>query len=231
MVKYSDINQYIDEITGVLKENSNKDNIKQMEKYMKNNFQFLGIKAPQRRKISRVFLKKDSRPKYDQIEIVVKKLWELPEREYQYFACDLLEKYNKDFSREIINLFEYMIIYKSWWDTVDIISKKLVGEYFKQFPGERDKYIKKWIKSNNIWLQRTTILFQLGYKDRTDIGLLFNIIEILKDKDEFFIQKAIGWALREYSKTNPKIVKEFIENTKLSPLSEREGMKIVNKIV
>ncbi|MCR2043458.1 DNA alkylation repair protein [Anaerosalibacter massiliensis] len=231
MEKYSGINQYIDEIIGIFKENSNKDNIKQMEKYMKNNFQFLGIKAPQRRKISRVFLRKDNRPRYDQIEIVVKKLWELPEREYQYFACDLLEKYNKDFSREIINLFEYMIIYKSWWDTVDIISKKLVGEYFKQFPKERDEYIKKWIKSNNIWLQRTTILFQLGYKDRTDIELLFNIIEILKDKDEFFIQKAIGWALREYSKTNPKIVKEFIENTKLSPLSEREGMKIVNKIV
>lgn len=221
--------QYVEELIATFEGNRNKENSGSMEKYMKNNFKFLGIKAPERRELSREFLWKKNIPKYSELDTVVKKLWELPEREYQYFACDLLEKYTKKFSREIIGLFEYMIINKSWWDTVDRIAKKLVGEYFIKFPEERDLYINKWICSDNLWLQRTTILFQLSYKDRTDVELLFNIINTLKDKEEFFIKKAIGWALREYSKANPIIVKEFVENTDLSTLSKKEGMKFINK--
>ncbi len=225
----SKTNQYVEELIATFESNRNEGNAGPMEKYMKNSFKFLGIKAPERRELSRKLLWKKNIPEYNELDTVIRKLWELPEREYQYFACDLLEKYTKKFSREIIELFEYMIINKSWWDTVDRIAKKLVGEYFKKFPEERDLYINKWISSNNLWLQRTTILFQLAYRDRTDVELLFNIIETLKNKEEFFIRKAIGWALREHSKTNPIIVKKFIENTQLSTLSKREGMKFINK--
>lgn len=141
---------------------------------MKNNFNFFGIKAHQRRKLTREFMQKNRRPNYEKLDIVIKKLWDMEEREYQYFATELLEKYEKKFTKEIICLFEYMIINKSWWDTIDIIPKKLVGKYFNLFPEIREEYVQKWVESNNIWLQRTTLLFQLGYKESTDVEFLFD---------------------------------------------------------
>jgi 3-methyladenine DNA glycosylase AlkD len=124
---------------------------------------------------------------------------------------------------------EYIIENKSWWDTVDFIAKKLVGRYFIEYPEYRDEFIEKWLKSDNIWLQRTTILFQLAYKEETDVKLLFDIIKKLKDIDEFFIQKAIGWSLREYSRTDPDKVEKFIKENDLSNLSSKEGMRIIKK--
>jgi len=110
-----------------------------------------------------------------------------------------------------------------------MIAKKLVGEYFKIFPNERDKNIEEWLNSDNLWLQRTTLLFQLSYKQKTDVKLLFILIKRLKSIDEFFIQKAIGWSLREYSKVNPNVVEKFIKDNNLSKLSSKEGLKIINK--
>jgi 3-methyladenine DNA glycosylase AlkD len=118
-----------------------------------------------------------------------------------------------------------MITNKSWWDTVDFIATKLVGTYLVLYPCERKNYVNKWINSGNIWLQRTAILFQLKYKEQTDFELLTYIIRQLNHTDEFFINKAIGWALREYSKTNPVKVKEFIDSVQLSNLSIKEGSK------
>ena len=175
------------------------------------------------------YKRKSNRPEYEKITQIIKKLWAKPEREYQYFATELVERYEKKFQEDIIDLFEYMITHKSWWDTVDRISKNLVGSYFIKFPNKRDQYLKLWLDSNNIWLQRTCILFQLAYKENTDYKLLFDIITELKGIDEFFIQKAIGWALREYSKVDVERVKDFIENHELSPLSKREGLKYINK--
>mgnify|MGYP006307548385 FL=1 len=105
------------------------------------------------------------------------------------------------------------------------MAKNLVDPYFKKFPEKKDKYIKKWIQSDNIWLQRSCILFQLAYKEDTDVELLFDIIIRLKDIDEFFIQKAIGWALRQYARIEPKVIKDFVKNNELSSLSEREALK------
>ena len=122
-----------------------------------------------------------------------------------------------------------MITHKSWWDTIDRIAKKLVGEYFKVFPDKVDPYIEKWLESDNIWLQRTCLLFQLGYKEETDVDLLFKLVEELSEIDEFFIQKAIGWALREYSKIDPEVIRNFITSHDLSSLATREGLKIINK--
>src|SRR6056297_670774 len=102
------------------------------------------------KKITKKYKKKKNRPEYKELEDIIKKLWQLSEREYQYFAIELLEKYKKEFTEEIFSLFEYIIINKSWWDTVDRISKNLVGEYFKKFPEKKKEYIEKWINSNNI---------------------------------------------------------------------------------
>lgn len=224
-----EVDDYITEIGQALMEKSNQENAKKQRDYMKGNFDFFGIKAKTRRKTTRVFMRKAERPDYDDINLVINKLWEFPEREYQYFAMELLEKYKKEFEEDIILLFENMITVKSWWDTVDFIAKKLVGEFFKIFPELRDEYISKWMDSHDIWLQRTCLLFQLGYKENTDLKLLFNLIERLQGKDEFFIQKAIGWSLREYSKIEPQKVEEFIQEKDLSVLSEREGLKWIKK--
>ena len=113
----------------------------------------------------------------------------------------------------------------SWWDTIDFISTKLVAQYFISFPEKRDEVIDRWISSGNLWLRRSAILFQLKYKDRMDIHFLVGIIERLIPSQEFFINKAIGWVLREYAKTNPGWVQSYVETTPLSNLSKREALK------
>ena len=218
-------NEYLSKISKAFKKIADPEIAKKQKKYMRNKFDFFGIQATPRRKATRKFMRKENRPSYEELETVVKKFWQKEEREYQYFAAELVEKYKKDFTEDIIELFEYMITNKSWWDTVDQMAKNLVGPYFKKFPEKKDKYIKKWIQSDNIWLQRSCILFQLAYKEDTDVELLFNIIIRLKDIDEFFIQKAIGWALRQYARIEPKVIKDFVKNNELSSLSEREALK------
>ena len=221
--------EYIEKISQGFEKLADVEYAQKQKEYMRNKFDFFGIKAQPRRKSTREFMRKNNRPDYENIDVVIKKLWTMEEREYQYFAIELLERYKKEFTKEIINLLEYMITNKSWWDTVDRIAKKLVGKYFELFPEKRDGYLQKWVKSNNMWLQRTALLFQLGYKENTDVELLFDLINELKDIDEFFIQKAIGWSLREYSKIKPELVKKFIKNHDLSSLSTREGMKVIKK--
>ena len=229
MVNDFSADDYIKKVKEVFEQNKDEDKAVQMEKYMRNKFEFYGIQAKERREVSKKLQKIKNRPPHAQLSQVIIKLWSADQRELQYFAMELFERYKNDFRIGDIKLMVYMIENKSWWDTVDFIAKKLVGEYFKEYPQFRDEFINKWLTSNNIWLQRTSLLFQLAYKKDTDETLLFSNIKRLKEIDEFFIQKAIGWSLREYSRTAPKKVEEFINNNKLSNLSSREGMKVIKK--
>ena len=197
--------------------------------YMKNRFEFYGIKTPVRRKIQKPFLAKNNLPSEEDLENVVKVLWNRPQREYQYFAQEFARKYVKRGGKKDIKLYEYMVTHKSWWDTVDMIAGKLMGAYFLLYPGRRKEYVDKWIASGNMWLQRSAILFQLNYKDKTDTDLLTYIINSLSGSKEFFINKATGWALRNYGKTNPDWVIEFTERTTLSSLSLREALRLIKK--
>ncbi len=200
-----------------------------MKKYMKNRFDFLGLSRPHRTLVQKEFLKKDRLPGLDQVEGIIKQLWNLPEREYHYFAMDMAEHFIKKFSEKDIELFEYMITHKSWWDTVDLIATHMVGAHFKRFPRLVGPYTGKWIESGDMWLQRTAILFQLKYKIGTDVELLFRMITPMLNSTEFFTRKAIGWALREYSKTAPEVVLNFVESHALSPLSRKEALKIIDR--
>jgi 3-methyladenine DNA glycosylase AlkD len=152
-------------------------------------------------------------------------LWEQPEREFQYFAMEMVEKFRKKAPAGMIGTYELMILGKSWWDTVDFIAAVLVGGHFRRFPEMVAPYTGKWMASGNIWLQRTALLFQLKYKKETDFGLLATFITFLAGSREFFIRKAIGWALREYSKTDPQRVKAFVTATPLAPLSRKEALR------
>jgi 3-methyladenine DNA glycosylase AlkD len=196
--------------------------------YMKNLFEFYGIKAPVRQEIQKTFFNKKVLPPKEALDTLTKALWDKPQREFQYLAQEMVHRYAGQFEKDDILLFEFMITHKSWWDTVDFIASKLVGEFFKKFPGQRDPYVKKWMDSGNIWLQRTTILFQLNYKEAVDQKLLTSIINALLGSREFFINKAIGWMLRQYSKTNPAWVIEFCDHTALDKLSRREALKLVS---
>lgn len=201
----------------------------QMKKYMKDKFEFYGIPSPRLRKIASPFFQKNNRPEENEIPDLVYEFWKAPQRELQYFAVELLKKYVKGSPKEWINLYEKLITRKSWWDTVDALAAWQVGYYFKKHPDQVMPYTTKWMDSGNMWLQRTCLIFQLKYKDETDFQLLKSLIIPLSGSKEFFIQKAIGWALREYSKLFPQRVMDFASNQPMAKLSYREATRIVLK--
>lgn len=212
-------------LTTYFRKHYNQENATKMAAYMKDQFEFLGLKAKERRMLVKEYKKKNDYFSLEDIHKDAKEMWSLEEREFQYIYLDYLKKYKKKLTEESIEVIEYFITKKSWWDTVDLIATHLVGELFKKYPYLIERYHEKWQNSNNIWLQRSLILFQLKYKGATDETLLFEIIDENLGSDEFFINKAIGWVLREYSKTNRNVIANYVENTNLSNLSKREASK------
>ncbi len=219
---------YLEKIEEQLQKYRNPNNAIAMKKYMKNRFEFLGIKTPERRLALRQVIRENGYPNKTNLIVLSNELWQRDEREYQYIAMDLLKRRQKILEPEEMPFFEYMITNKSWWDTVDMIAASLVGGVIANYP-EQIWWIEKWRDSDNMWLRRTTLLFQLKYKHETDKELLFGLINQNLGSSEFFINKAIGWALREYSKTNETIVRNFVAETELSKLSAREALKYVDR--
>ena len=216
---------YILPLVAAFKMHTDPANAIQMKKYMKDKFAFFGISSPLRKEIYKAHKNQHGLIPEKQTTEIVRWCWEAPEREYQYFAMEFLGKKQKKVHSEIIGLYEHMIINKSWWDTVDFIAANLVGSYLKQYPERIKSLTEEWMNSGNIWLQRTCLLFQLKYKMETNTKLLESFINRLSSSKEFFIRKAIGWALREYSKTDADYVIHFVRDNTLSGLSEREALK------
>ena len=221
------MNIYTKDIIQVFKGAYNVDNMDAMSAYMKNKFEYLGIKSPERKVLGKPFLIKSALPPVDKLWTIMQELWDLPEREFQYFAMELFSKYNKEPEKNWIDHFEFMITQKSWWDTVDFIAGSLVGNYFKMFPEMIKPITDKWMASQNLWLQRSCLIFQLKYKNEVDTELLASFIIPLSVSKEFFITKAIGWSLRQYSKFNAEWVLNFVNKTPLQPLSKREALRII----
>jgi 3-methyladenine DNA glycosylase AlkD len=216
---------YAESLKTLFEQNANPAQAEPMKNYMRDQFEYLGIKTPQNTALQKGFYKEHSLPELSDLDEILRDLWSLPQREFQYVGMGLLSRFEKQLPADFIDTVEYLITTKSWWDTVDAIASHTVGTHFKRYPKIRDRYLKKWRKSKNIWLRRTAILFQLGYKQETDFPLLRDIVCENLGSDEFFINKAIGWALRQYAYTNPDAVKKFVKSTKLHPLSRREAMK------
>lgn len=203
------------------------ENAEQMTAYMKNNFEFYGLKSPLRKQIQRPYLLKKTLPPKDVAIEILLKTWEKPQREWQYFGCEFIAKYKKELAPEDLNWIQHIITHKSWWDSVDFISSHLLGAYFGQFPERIMPTIEEWAKTDHLWLHRSLLLFQLKYKKQTQTDILENVILLWIDRKEFFIRKAIGWVLREYAKTDSKWVIDFVNKYKdrLSPLSKKEALK------
>lgn len=197
----------------------------EMKRYMRNQFEFYGITSPIRKELTREMIGDIGIPAVDELEEVVRRCWNSDYREPAYVVRDLVSKSIKKLDRSWFDIFEELITTKSWWDTVDFVAPDLAAKLFLRFPDEIIPRTNRWIHSDNIWLQRSAIIFQLSYKANTNPDLLFSHILIRADSREFFVQKAAGWALRQYARTNPEAVRLFIMNQSLPALTKREGMK------
>ncbi|SFB03079.1 MULTISPECIES: DNA alkylation repair protein [unclassified Bacillus (in: firmicutes)] len=222
------MNTYISKLTSLFEENRNPELAIPMQNYMKNHFDFLGIKSPTRKELEKQFFQETGILKEPFQPSFIQQLWEKEEREYQYTALAYIEKSLKKLTADDLLLMEKLIITKSWWDTVDALAAKPVGKIAEKYPDVIESTIEPWAEHEDMWLRRTAILFQLKFKGKTDEERLYRIILKNNESKEFFIQKAIGWVLREYSKTNPQSVGTFIKNHQLAPLSVREGSKYID---
>jgi 3-methyladenine DNA glycosylase AlkD len=196
-----------------------------MEAYMRHQFTFLGIKMPVRKATTAPYIKELLKAPDADLDKTIKWFWSKPEREFVYTGLVYCQKAHKIWIPDSVKLFEYMITTHSWWDSVDVIAVHLIGDLLRKFPEIKEDTISRYRSSDNMWLNRTAILHQLKYKKATDEALLFDICLQFKGSNEFFIQKAIGWALREHAYLNPTSVKHFVEDSDLKPLSRREALK------
>lgn len=218
---------YADKLEALLRGHANAGQAAAMKAYMREQFEFLGIRTPERNALMRAFMKEHGVPSGAELEATVRRLWALPEREFPYAAMTLLEKRKKELGPAQIELLEFLVTTQAWWDTVDLLASHLAGALFSKHPELVPAYTEKWIAADSLWLRRSALLFQLGYKGRTDAELLFALIRRTAHESDFFMRKAIGWALREYGKTDPAAVRAFVRDTELSPLSVREALKYI----
>ncbi|GAA2583005.1 DNA alkylation repair protein [Dactylosporangium fulvum] len=196
-----------------------------MRAYMRDRFEFLGITSAPRRELTRQVLKGRPGPAEGDLTEVALACWALPEREYQHFACDYLRRHAAVLTPAALPAVQTLITTKSWWDTVDILASNVVGVMVAGHPALVST-MDAWAAGSELWLVRTALLHQLRYKERTDADRLFGYCTRWAGERDFFIRKGIGWALREYSRTDPGAVREFVAaHPELSALSVREATK------
>ena len=218
----------------------NEENAEKQAAYLRHQFEFIGLKTPERRLLAKDFLKEKKGDKQIDWELVFE-FWNLPEREFQYLALDYLHQMKKWLIFDDMEKIKKLTVSKSWWETVDALDE-LVGHLLltgRKQATENDStayeqvktLVKEWAQAENFWVRRIAIDCQLSFKNQTDLELLsYNIEKNLLGSsfaDEFFITKAIGWALRDLAKTNSAWVIKFIEEheNKMAKLSIREASK------
>jgi 3-methyladenine DNA glycosylase AlkD len=219
--------EFVKKISTSLSEHADAKNARAMENYLLDQFPFFGVKKP--------VLVSITKPLYAQLKPLInekwiletaKLLWAKKEREYHTIAIDIFEKHKKLITPASFKTLEKMAVSNSWWDSVDGISSYAIAPMVLKYP-EMKKEMERFSKHKNMWLNRIAIIYQILYKERTDKEFLFNVCKLHMHREEFFIRKAIGWALRQYAKTNRDEVYAFVEKNKhkLSGLSYREALK------
>ena len=205
-------------------QHKNEEQAQRMSKYMLNKFEYIGIKTPERRKIFKNFFSEYKNEEKIDWEFV-NKCWENKYREFQYVAADYLKNMKDKLTINDIPKFKRLILEKSWWDTIDNLDMTIGALALKD--SNVNKILLEWSLDENIWLRRIAIDHQLLRKEKTNTELLEKILKNNLGQAEFFINKAIGWALRDYSKISPEWVKNFIEENKekMAKLSIKEASK------
>lgn len=197
-----------------------------MAAYLRDQFPFLGIPRPTQQALTREVLAELGRPTEPDLVAVARACWARPEREYQYFACTWLRRHARGCSADLMDTAWYLIVTKSWWDTVDALAAHLVGPLVARHP-RLVSTTDAWLTDADRWLVRAAILHQLTFKEATDAKRLFRYCGAQAGHPDFFVRKAIGWALREYAKTDPAAVRTFVNThqSRLAGLSAREALK------
>lgn len=189
--------------------------------YLKDRFGSFGIKHPDRRLIDKDFISQYGLPD----ESTIKELFAEEEREFHHFAMESFFRDKRQWIPDSIQMIEWMMTHKSWWDSLDHLAVHQAHYFFKRFPDNRLLITGKWNQSSNMWLQRASVIYQIKSKDSCDLEQFARHVLHLIHSDEFFIRKAIGWALREQGKTHPEWVLDFVEKTPLHSLSRREAIR------
>ncbi len=202
------------------------ENVEAMAAYMRNQFEFLGVRSPGIRTATKAMFDTVEQRGVDGLIGLVDRCWAAPEREFQSAGVLLLRRFADLLEPQHLDDLHRYITTKSWWDTVDGLAAWSVGPLVRAEPALVED-MDRWIESDNIWVARTAIIHQLGFKEHTDAERLFNYSSLRAEDREFFIRKAIGWALRQYARVDPVAVREFVLDNegRLSGLSRREALK------
>jgi len=221
-----EIQRYVDRYYKYLLAHKDEKEALAQEKYMRHRFSFLGLKKPLRNTLHKEFESiHGPLPKKDSLAMA-KACMDYPEREMWYTALRYLDRYQSLWTAADLPFLKELIIRGDWWDIVDLVASRHIGMLCLKETSSKIE-VQSWIFEDNLWLRRTAILYQLKYKKDTDVTFLSQAILQCVHEKEFFIQKAIGWALREYAKSNPEFVRNFISfhHAKMSNLSLREASK------
>lgn len=216
----------IDELRTALEAEADPDQVDAMARYMRDQFPFLGVKSPALRAASKPTLAAGRNRSGDDLVAFVRRCWEQPEREFQYVGALMTRRWVANLEARHLDDLRWLITTKSWWDTIDSLAAWSVGPLVRANP-ELVETMDRWIDDENFWLARTAILHQLSYKADTDEQRLFAYALHRADDREFFIRKAIGWALRQYARQEPEQVEAFVETNRdrFSGLTVREALK------
>ncbi len=214
------------QIQTVFEANRNAYQAPRMAAYMKNLFPYYGLQKPVRAALQKDFITLSKSFAIDEIHQVTLQLWAIPEREMQYLAMDMLYANKRKWNDDTLSLFEQLITSKSWWDTVDLLASKMLGAYIKKDYANYQKRVYAYMQSKDMWLNRTAIIHQLTYRREIKLEILEAAILNVIHQKEFFLQKAIGWALRQHAKVDVDYVQAFVNtHAVMSNLAKREALK------
>ncbi len=222
----------LSEIQTEFSKHQNSEVAKGQQNYMKSTMPYWGIKTPEKRKFCTPLFKKYAPKSNNEYSLTVKYMFDnATKREEWYASIAFALRFKTFINFKNIDLYLHIVRQSQWWDVVDTVASNLIGPSLRG-NSQLDVYLYNWIRDEDMWIRRTALLVQLNYKSETNFDLLSKLILHVADETEFFIRKAIGWVLREHSKTEPNIVEDFINNHNeiLSSLSIREGMKVINKL-
>ena len=193
--------------------------------YMKSSMPFLGVRVPEVRRLTKAAARSSRPADLEDLERAVRELWdEATHREERYAATELTALRLAKGRLEFLPLYEHLAVTGAWWDHVDDVAHR-IADLLDAHPGPTARAVRRWAASSDMWLRRLAIISQLGRRDRVDRTLLVEVIEPNLADPEFFIRKAIGWALREVARVDPGWVQTFADQHDLSPLSRREALK------
>ncbi len=214
------------QIQSLFDSNRNAYQAARMAAYMKNLFPYYGLQKPVRAELQKSFIADTKNYKIEEVHLITRQLWALPEREMQYLAMDMLYANKRKWNEDTLDLFEELITTKSWWDTVDLLASKMLGAYIKKDYENYRERVNGYMRSKDMWLNRTAIIHQLTYRSDIKLDILEAAILNVIQQKEFFLQKAIGWSLRQHAKTDPDYVQAFVStHNNMSNLAKREALK------